>query len=325
MAKATKTHARVMEVIDVAPENPEVALVTAEGSKIGSFVAGLKEFLRVADGYEAKAATTLSTVQALVRPANSTEDERIQTIVRQATADIKEIEQHWTVTSLMHQFHKRLVARRDKGVTMLEKAKGLGNRLHQDYKDAEQRRADEETRRINAENEQKARIEQEQRAAELEQLAVTAEATRADLSERERTFVDLVYAGHGAPQAARTAGFKDPVSRAVVLMATAKIQTAIQAKHEAAALRQQATAKRQEPVVYDDVTVEADITKGGDRSTWSAEVFNERALIQAVIAGQVPVDILCVKQTVLNDYAKKFQHNLDRWPGVKAVKRTSIV
>ncbi len=51
---------------------------------------------------------------------------------------------------------------------------------------------------------------------------------------------------------------------------------------------------------------------------WSAEVTDFPALVQAVAAGRVPIDVLSADQPSLNRHAVARKSNLD-WPGVRAV------
>lgn len=59
------------------------------------------------------------------------------------------------------------------------------------------------------------------------------------------------------------------------------------------------------------------------KTTWKAEVVDKMALIKAVAAGQVPLSVLEVNQTVLNKMAVALKEELS-YPGVKAVAEQSI-
>lgn len=59
------------------------------------------------------------------------------------------------------------------------------------------------------------------------------------------------------------------------------------------------------------------------KTTWKAEVTDKMALIKAVAAGQVPMSVLDVNQTVLNKMAVALKEELN-YPGVKAVAEQSM-
>jgi hypothetical protein len=74
------------------------------------------------------------------------------------------------------------------------------------------------------------------------------------------------------------------------------------------------------------IIVEPKIEQAGtDRTTWTGEVTDLQALVDAVIAGTVPRDVLMVNQPVLNGYARSMHALLNNWPGVRAVPKTTTV
>ena len=164
----------------------------------------------------------------------------------------------------------------------------------------------------------------------LEQEALAREESTEHLSEREQHFVNLVAFGGDPSTAARTVGYKDPFKAAARLLTYTKIASAITAAAEAKAIRDQAAAKRLAPIVVDIPTVHADVARSAgsfDRTTWSAELLDEQALIEAVIRGGagIPRDILQVNPAKLNEYARSLHELIDRWPGVRSVKKTTTV
>lgn len=296
---------------------------------VRSFVGGLQGFVSRARDLELRAAQTLEQASRLKPPANSTEDEAIQSFIRTANSERKEVEEHWTVTSAIHQFHRRMTAQRDKPVKALERAAAIGQQLHNTYVEAERRRAQEEEDRIRRQKEEEARQQRERELAQAEEEAIRREAAMPTLSEREQIFVDLVVAGVVASQAAHRAGFKD-TTRGVRMLEMPKIAAAIKAKQDAAAIRKQAEAKRQQPLAVEHTEVKPDITRASgavDRTTHSAELLNEAALISACIAGGhgIPHDILRVDPAKLNEYARSLQERINLWPGVRYKRNTKTV
>lgn len=295
-----------------------------------SFVGGLAGFVSRAKSLELRAANTLEQAARLRPPANSAEDETIQSFIRSANADRKEVEEHWTVTSAIHQFHRRMTAQRDKPVKALERAAAIGQQLHNTYVETERRRAQEEEDRIRRQREEEARLQRERELAAAEEEAIRREGLSPTLSERENLFVDAYVRSGDGTRAATYAGFKDAAKQSVRLLSTQKVQAAIQAKRDAAAIREQAEAKRRAPLAVEHTEVKPDITRSSgavDRTTHSAELLNEAQLIAACIAGGhgIPQDILRVDPTKLNEYARSLQERINLWPGVRYKKTTKTI
>lgn len=336
-AKNSKGKPAPAEVID--PEamqlttlfgDQEGTLAAKALEAVRSFVGGLQGFVTRARDLELRAAQTLEQASRLKAPTNSTEDEAIQSFIRTANSERKEVEEHWTVTSAIHQFHRRMTAQRDKPVKALERAASIGQQLHNTYVETERRRAQEEEDRRRREAEERARQDRERELQEAERQALEREAATPTLSAREQVFVDQVVGGMGSVQAARYAGYKDPIAQGPRLLEAPKVKAAITAKQEAAAIRRQAEAKRQAPLQVEHQEVKPDITRASgavDRTTHSAELLNEAQLIAACIAGGhgIPHDILRVDPTKLNEYARSLQERINLWPGVRYKKSTKTI
>lgn len=338
--------ALVGEVINVQPENPELAMITNEGGIITGLLGGIQKFLRQANELEAAARTTLAEAKALraTPPQNGEDDQRVQAFVRGVNEKKKTVEEHWTITAKLSAFHRKLTAKRNVAVAALEEAAAIGNDLHAAYKAAAERKAREEADRLRREAEERARQERERELAELEQRRLEAEATSDGLSEREQQFVDAYYQnGELGASAARAAGYKDADKQAQRLLATAKIQAALEGKRQADLLRKQAEAKKDAPILVSDVPeVRADVSKGGDRVTWSATITDVDAFLTAMLDPMtrtkhgMPIDIIIdtMKQVIksndnklpaLNRYATQLTEAVGRWPGVRADKKTAVL
>ena len=328
-----KRAAKPLAVIDVPPANPDEQMVKSEGSQIQSFVRNLAQFFATATELEVSAKGTLAKAHALTLPKTGVEDEAVQTFVRQTRADLKEVEAHWVITSMIHGFHKRLVAARTRAVWPLDEAAQIGNRLHAAYVEAEQRRVREEQERLRRQAEQQAAADRARELAALEAQAVAAEESSPDLSEREGDFVARMAdpASRSYDQAqlsAQFAGFKDPLKAAARLMSLPKIQQALKARREALALREQAIAVQAAPVPVGEVpTVKADIVGSAGRTTWGYEVTDEGAFIEAVLAGKhgIPRDTLTINAAKMGEYARSLRERLDLWPGLRHTKKTSVL
>lgn len=129
-----------------------------------------------------------------------------------------------------------------------------------------------------------------------------------------------------ATLSARRAGYHNPAQAGRKLLTLVKIEMAIQAVREVEEIRRQAKAKRTAPLDYQPVEeVRPQVLKvpgAMDRRTHSAELVDERLLIEAVLGGchGIPSDILSVNPAKLNEYARSLQERISRWPGVRYKK-----
>ena len=327
---ATKTG---KTVVAVAPVAADVDLTFAQevGHAVVDFIKRGVAFFAKANELEQTAVALRSAADEWRRPgANGTQasDVRVQEFIRTCSAQAKVIEEHWTITTKVHQLHKRLVARRDRGVKLLKEASDIGNAVHNEYTAAERQRALAEQRRLQAIEDERAAARRRAELEDLEQAAIRLEAQCPKLSDREGIFI-YNYLRHNNPvTAAKQAGYLQPESRALLLLQTPKIADEIERRRSAEALRQQASVVAAEPVQVTRVEVAPAIAKAtgaSERTTWKAEVFDDRALIAAVFAGTVPQDCLTVDYVKLNQYARDLHDAINQWPGVRAVSKTGVV
>jgi len=319
MAKTTKA-------IDVVPANDDLAFTREAGALVVDFLKRAAAFFRRGEELEAAARGTLATAKAWKAPTNKDEQVALQAFIRDNNAAVKQVEAHWEgITAPLFRLHKRFVSRREAAIVLRREATTIGNALHNAYVEAENRKAREEQQRLQKIADDHAKAQRDQELAQLEAEALRAEAASDSLSAREQAFVGHYLSSNNAPQAARLAGYKSPDAQALRLLRDPKITKAIEAEKTARALRQQAAAVRQVPVDAPIVEVKADVTDGGDRTTWAAELLDEAALIDDVIAGRVPRDVLSVNRVKLNEYARSLKTGLNRWNGVRAVSTTKVV
>jgi hypothetical protein len=331
-----------IEVVD-APASPDQQLVTTDGDKLREFLGGLSTFFKRAGELERAAKERLDRARQLTAPTDAASDEKLQVFIRETKTEITTAEEHWTITAVVHNLHRRLTSARgrttgkdSKGIPigMLDQAGAIAQTLHNRYVEDAKRKAREEEDRLRREAEERARQDRERELARLEEEAVKAEAASADLSERETSFTKLVAAGGNSSDAARTVGYKDPDAQAARLLKAPKIVAAIESLRQAANLRKQAAATAAMPVEVEKVEVRPDITRAAgsyDLTTWSGEVFDEDALVAAVLDPRtratlgIPSDIVTIKATKINEYAGSMQELINKWPGVRAVKKTTTV
>lgn len=326
-----KAKGKVQPVV-VEPESPEVALARRDAGFITEWMGKAAQFFTQAKDLEVRAQQTLHEMNMIGRPTNGDEDAHIQGLIRMASADKKGVEAHWLITQTLHDWHRRAVAMRKRATDMLDQAITRGNALHNDYVAEARRKAQEEENRIRREREEQARKEREEELRRLEEAALKAEADSPELSERERQFVRLVTELKlGSVDAAQRAGYKDARATAERFLKTPKIVAAIEAYETAQAARRQAEAVKAQPVAVEAPVVKADVSTRGDRTTWSAEVYDVDAFLAAVLdpvartRHGIPADVATFKQTALNEYARMLHEKVDNWPGVRHIRKTTVV
>lgn len=317
--------------VDVLPAiAEELALAPTVGSNLMTFFKDIAAFLTQASEWEKAAHGTLLAARALRRPTSQVEDEAVQRLIKRARDQKKGIVDGWDITSTLSGIHKRFVAHRQRPVGYLDEAITLATAQHNAY-------AEEERRRVELENERRRKLEearaQEQRQKELEQLekmALEQEAASPDLSEREARFVELfAFGNNSAATAARSAGYKNPETIGERLAASAKIRSACDALLQAKILREQAAAVKDTPLEVGEVEqAKPEIGRAGtERTTWSAEIYDEAAFMKAYRAGVVaiPDDAARPDPVRLNQYAQGLHEQINAWPGVRARKKTGVV
>jgi hypothetical protein len=288
----------------------------------------LRAFFIEAHALEIAAQDTLAKARLFKLPTTAQEDEALQVFTVNANKAAKHAEEKWAITKSVHALHKRLTAKRAKAVDPNEAAAQITNDLHNEYKRLDALRVEQERARLQKIEDDAAQARRDKELAALEQQALDSEAASDDLSAREQSFVALL-AINTPTEAARKAGYKNPAQAGQRLMASAKIQKAIDALKAARALRDQQDALKAAPVVATVVEVAANVTKAAgvtERTTWAGEVTDLNKLIDAVIAGTVPRDVLMVNQVTLNGYARAMRDLMTKnWPGVRAVPTTKAI
>lgn len=327
-AAANRQPAITGEVIDAGVVE-ERQLAATDGSVIVSWLNGLAPFFTQALALEQDAAQMLEDAKVSKVPTNATEDERSQRGALRAREAIKAVNEHWEISKVVTRFRNRLTARRGRAEEMLAETVTIHTRNHNQYSQAEQRRVDEENRR----REEQGRKDQEairaRDLAAIETAALEAEAEAVGLSEREQAFVTH-YLTFGNPlKAAQLAGYKQFAEQSKLLIERPKIIKAIDSARQAAAIRQQAEALKQQPL--DPVEIYEEKPRLGraahDVVTWECVIDDVDAFRKAVLENKhgIPLDTLEPAQTVLNRYVRDFGAAVvDRWPGVHSKKKTGV-
>lgn len=212
-----------------------------------------------------------------------------------------------------------------------------GEKIDVDYTRGQQRREQEEADRRRRVAEEDERTRREKEAAEAEAAAEKLEASSV-LSAREATFVRMFVKTSRtvalAVACAKDAGYKDAVAAVKRLMDSKKINEAIANADKAAAIRREAEAKAQAPIIVTTAPVESQVAAVSGvaiTTNYSCEKFDAPALLRFLADGYgkddevtAAVDLFLLKNTpsqlsplqrMLDAQARRWKEAFSRlWP-----------
>lgn len=342
---------------------PDQAFVAEAGVAVRSFLNKLGAFFSEARALEAKATQTLGVAKELDKigtPKTMAADEGVQLFIKNTNDQRKAAEEHWSITTKVSQFHRRLTARRAVTTDALEEANTIANKLHNNYVAAENRRIAEEADRKRRELEEQERQRRQKEADDAAREAERIELAAPEVKPRELAFINYYIAEQGRPgcdaRAAQLAGYKSPAEMAMKLLALPKIIAAIEARRQADEIRKQQEAKARVPISVDVPREKAAVSKVAglsSRTTWGAQVLDAQALTDAIFIefaqaavmwstgksideatareflkaynGQIPRDVLVVDESAVRKHGESLHELIDRWPGVRHTKNTKGV
>jgi len=323
---AKSNGARKTKPIDAEVLPPEVALVEREHALMQPWYGNLATWWQGNKGMAEAAQRILAKARLLTAPTTEAEDLQLQHTLLEDKASLNMAEDHAEpFASALFKMHRMVTAARAEVVKPLQQSIDIKQALHNAYTTEQRRIARELEEKLRRQAEDEARERQRQELAELERQAIAREEASADLSDRERKFVDQMVRVNNATQAATIAGYKDPLKNAARLMSLGKITSAINGLKDAEAIRKQALAVSQEPVIpfVSTPAVRPNVSRASgarERTTWSAEVFDLDALHQACLRGECPPDLLMIDMSRLQRYAGELHELIDSWPGVRSKK-----
>lgn len=340
---AKKTAAPVTTAL-VPAVQADLDFVKTASSGIATFITNLIPFFIKASQIEAAALAVLAEAKTWTKPTSPEQQAALQLQIQRCNRGKGVAEDHWDgtktqpgITKLLHNVHRRSTSRRDVSINALEEAARIGNALNNQFTREENEKAENERRRLQAIEDAKAEARRQEELIELEKAALAREATSADLSEREKAWVEMVATVESGDalspykiRAAKALGYQDPDAAVRRFMkAGGKVALALTARQEAMALRRQATAVKAAPLETHKVDVASNATKASgtsSRTTRSARIVDAEKLVAAVFAGDVPRDVLMINETRLNQYARQIDKAIfERWPGVAVVEDTKVV
>jgi hypothetical protein len=249
--------------------------------------------------------------------------------VRGAKQLKRKIEDHWSrITRVIDETKRNLLDLKRQDLEPVDAAISTVERRALDYAEIQKRLEREEQDRLRRKAEQDAQTRRDRELADQERRALDLEKASADLSPRERLFVEAILAGAGGAAAAQRAEFKDPARAAERLLATPKILQAIEHQRSANAIRDQAAAKRDAPldvVVPKAETHTARVSGTRTVTYYSCEIVDETRFRAAFVAGLIPSDSMLPNQPELNRAAGRLVDTFEAaYPGTRLVKRQGI-
>lgn len=297
--------------------------------------------LDLASPPEASQALTLrDQAQALVKITDVASHRNALEFIRGAKQLRRKVEDHWKkIKGGINELKQRMLDLERQDLDPIDRAIALLETPAIQWKAADDRRIqdEEDTRRRLAEAQ--ARTDRENALAEQERLAADAEARSADLSQRERIFVDFFYTSRGsvigrALAAIDRAGYKTTDANrhatAQRLLDMPKIQAAIEGKRQAEEIRQQAEAVKATPI---DVQPIAPVQRESARVAGVSQVTNYSCsedidleeFRKALLDGTIPIDSVEPHMPTLNRQARDLKELFEAaYPGCKLVKKTGL-
>lgn len=265
--------------------------------------------------------------------------------VRGAKQLQRKITEHWQrITRSVDDLKRTMLNLKATDLAPVEEAIRLVERAALDYENDERQRqaAADEANRLERERQAKAERQRELDAAEDRALELEQQST--NLSARELWFVESVFNNDidaANPSLAdirkmqaicKEAGYKDVDNSVARLLRMPKITEAIRAKHDARAIREQADAKRQQPIdIIDAPPVESNLARGRGlpttRTYYSCEVLDAGKLREAFLNGELNPEALIPNEVYLNAQARaaKSAEIFERaFPGCRLVKRQGL-
>ena len=322
---------------EVVGQSEHLELVRSLQDGITTFFRGASVFFRGAAVLREDAKLMVVRAEALTVPTDPDSDMITQRVVIDSTRGRKANTEHWEpITKTFHRVHKALTSGRGEAEKDFVRAAGIGNRHHSDYVAEEERKARIEQQRLDRLAREAAQRERNEETRRLEEERLTLEADSPNLSDREQCFV-TAYDQHGDTiRAERAAGYKNGYG--AKLLERAKIQTALELLAKTREVARQQEVVKAAPVIPKATPVVrpsiGHVVGAGSRRTRGAVVFDEAALIEAILMqaanppgeGEpvIPTDVLTIKAPKVNEYARSIGRNINEWPGVRFTEETKV-
>ena len=335
--QAVKSTQKPIQDPEVVGQDEHLELVRSLEGGITTFFLGAGQFFTLARQFRMDAKGVLARAQALTIPTDDDGAKTVQRVVIDSNNVKKGNAEHWEpITKMFHKVHRLMTSGRGEADIDADSSARIGNRLHSDYIAEKERKARLEQQRLDAIARANAQREQEAIERRLEEERLRLEDQSPDLSDREHQFV-AAYDRHGdSVRAERESGYQP--GHGVKLLARVKIQSALDLLVKKREVAQQQAAAKAAPVQSVAVAPVRPSTAfavgAGSRKQRGAQVFDESALIEAILAQCVtppadgvpiiPTDVLTIRHPKVNEYARSLGRAVNSWPGVRYTEESKV-
>ena len=334
--KAMKSTRQVQDP-EVVGKDEHLELVRSMQVAVSDFFLGAGKFFQEARDLRLQATDVLTRAHALTLPTDDNGDQIVQRVVIDSNKIKKANKEHWEpITQTLHKLHRLMTSGRGTCEVGTDTAASIGNRFHSDYVAEKERKARVEQQRLDRLAREAAQREQDEITRRLEEERLKLEADSPNLSDREQSFVTR-YDRHGDTiRAEREAGYKEGFG--TKLLERDKIKTALELLHKKRELSRQQDAAKAAPVVPKSVApvrpTFSHVIGGGTRKQRGADVFDEAALIEAILLqaanppaeGEpvIPTDVLKIHAPKVNEYGRSLGREINAWPGVRYTEDSKV-
>ena len=322
---------------EVVGKDEQLELVRSLESGITRFFMDAGKFFKEASLARTEAKDVLKRANALTVPRNDEADKIVQRVVIDSNNGRKLNSGHWEpITKTFNRVHKALTAGRGEAEKDFIQAASIGNRLHSGWVDEKERKAKIEQDRVDRLARAAAQLQRDQINRRLEEERLKIEENSPTLSVREQSFV-TAYDRHGdIIRAEKAADYQS--SYGLKLIERPKIKAALEVLVKRRELAKEQEAARSAPIITkSSAPVRANISHvvgGGTRRQSSAKVYDEAALIEAILMqasnppaeGEpvIPTNILSIKHPRVNEYARSLGSAINEWPGVRFTQERKV-
>ena len=322
---------------DVVGQYEHLELVRSLQDGITTFFRGAVVFFKGASVLREDAKLMVARAEALTVPTDDASDKIVQRVVIDSTRGRKANKEHWEpITQTFHKVHKALTSGRGEAEKDFVRSASIGNRHHSDYVSEKERKARIEQQRLDRLAREAAQRERDDENKRLEEERLKLEADSPHLSDGEEKFIKCYDWTGDVKQSERAGGYK--AGYGSKLLGREKIKTALEVLVKKREVAQQQEAVRIAPVIPKATPVVrpsfGHVVGAGSRKQRGAEVYDENALIEALLAqaanppaeGEpvIPTNILQVKHPKVNEYARSLGSAINQWPGVRFTEVTKV-
>ena len=334
--KAMKSTRQVQD-LEVVGQDEHLELVRSMQVAVSDFFLGAGKFFQEARDLRVQATDVLTRARALTVPTDDNGDQVVQRVVIDSNKIKKVNKEHWEpITQTLHKLHRLMTSGRGTCEADTDDAARIGNRFHSDYVAEKERKARVEQQRLDRLAREAAQREQDEINRRLEEERMKLEADSPDLSDGEHKFVACYDWTGDVIRSERAGGYK--AGYGSKLLGRDKIKAALELLHKKRELSRQQEAAKAAPVVPKAVApvrpTFSHVVGGGTRKQRGADVFDEAALIEAILLQAryppaegdhvIPTNVLKIHAPKVNEYGRSLGRAINVWPGVRYTEDSKV-